>query len=415
MPRNLKPWHVPRIMRPLALEDFTSFQFCRKSAHSAGMSTTPTPTKDPIKCRWRDQRRIGSIATALIIASFLLTACNKKPTPVRLLAWIGYDEPDLFAEFSEKEGIPVEVKTFIGGSQMLSMLESAPSRYDVVVLDPEYISLAVSKKLLSPLNPAEYDTTHHHPYFRALDVLKVDGQDYAIPVRFGAIGIMYNADQVQPGEVRSYKQLLRPEFTARLSVFDLWQPVMGTLSLMHYPLRANPYDLNEKELSVVADSLKQLRANNIRVHANVPDLVSHLADERTWIMIGGGEANIPALKERGKNFKALIPEEGGILWMESLGITSTAARKSDAVKLVQYLQKPEGQVKLARRSMYISSPTSVTAVNMMSQNEREIRGIATPEDLDALLKKLVLRRLPPPAMQKHWQEAWDEFLRPGAK
>jgi spermidine/putrescine-binding protein len=351
---------------------------------------------------------------AISVAAYFITRPSQAQT-LRLLAWVGYDEPDLLREFTEKTNIQVDVKTFIGGSAMLKLLEGSPAGYDVVVLDPEYIEIAASKGLIQPLNASQFDMSHFHPFFLESNLVSFNNLQYAVPVRFGTIGIMYNTDRVKSEELVSIEDLFKPMFRDKISVMSLWQPTMGVVSLSLSPQPVDPFHLSEQGLDQLNSKMQKLRQTGVRVHSTVPELIGNLTDERTWIMLGGGEANVPALQARNKRFACKIPKEGGILWMESVGITSRTKKKNEAEKLIRYLQSPTGQVRLARRSAYISSPPSITAVEMLDTNERELRGLSDRAAMDQLLSSVKVRRLPPEQDQNRWNTIWAEFLRPTEK
>jgi len=362
--------------------------------------------------------RITLIFLFLLISYFpyfFITSCKNKQLDkkekhevVRLLGWIGYDEADLLDAVRKNINIEVEVKTYQGGTEMLSILESDTSSYDVVVLDPEYIAIARKKNLLQPLDINNFDLSIIHPFFQELDLLKKGRDYYAIPVRFGIVGILYNSDRVNEEEIRSYSNLFNEKFKNRISIIDLWQPVMGVIS-MSLGNRTNPYNLNDIQLEAVKKRLLDLKRHGTRIHKTVMGLIESLNDESAWIMLGGGEANAWTLHNKGKNFNWLIPEEGGILWMESLGIVKNAINKERAIKLIKYLQSAEGLALLAKRKAYISSPTSIEALKFFTDEELKIRGISNKELMTDLLNQVVVRRLPNVDMFDKWDSIWKDF------
>ena len=157
------------------------------------------------------------------------------------------------------------------------------------------------------------------------------------------------------------------------------------------------------------EKLLRLRTEQqIVLHETVPSLLEAFRSGTAWIMAAGADANAYSLRDTG-SISWSIPKEGGIMWTESLGLVRGAKNRDDAIKLIQYLQSPEGQVRLARRSMYISSPPSLTALAMLSEDERRLRKSATREELDGNLKRVVVRSLP--SDEAAWQAVYDKFKR----
>ena len=353
-------------------------------------------------------------AAASLPLAAALAACTERPKEVRLLGWIGYDEEDLLRDFTAKTGIKVRVKTFIGGTEMLSILSASPNEFDVVVLDPEFVRRAVSSNLLDELNPADYDLSSYHPFFLAQDgavqkTARIDGRLYAIPARYGLIGLMYNRDRVSEADMESFGALWNPKYKGRIAAFaPLWQPLMGVVSLS-LGNSGNPYDLTGQQLLAVEERLKSLRKEQqIALHQSVPSLLDAFKSGTAWIMAAGADANAYSLRDNG-SIAWSIPREGGIMWTESLGLVKNSKNRDGAVKLIQYLQSAEGQVRLARRSMYISSPPSLTALSMLSEEERRLRKSASRAELDQNLSRVVVRSLP--SDEKAWKDAYERFIR----
>lgn len=349
-----------------------------------------------------------AVLLGLVLCVWLLWPSGNAGNTVRLLAWVGYDEADLWREFRESSGIDVAVKTYIGGTAMLNELKKNPDSYDVVVLDPEFIALAHQNNLLDSMDRDAFDFSEYHPFFRELSILEVEEQLVAVPVRFGIIGLLYNADRVSPEDTESYASILKDKYKNRVSVMNLWQSTMGTVSLSLGNSK-KPYGVSLDGLADIEERLTELRSHGIRVHNAVPDLLGCLEDEVTWIMLGGGEANAASLQGRGKNFKWRVPKEGGILWMESLGIVKNTPNRNNAMKVIKFLQSATGQALLARRKTYISSPPSLDACQLLTHEERELRHIASTEQMTELLNSVVVRELPPSQMLKEWTDVWERF------
>jgi spermidine/putrescine transport system substrate-binding protein len=354
----------------------------------------------------------------LLISVFTINnACSRKEgkegsvDSVKLLGWIGYGESDLLASIERETGILVEVKEYQGGTEMFSILERDQS-YDIVVLDPEFIHLLYENDYLIPLNKNDFNFENYHPFFRdKVDQIWIDKNLYAIPVRFGIIGIMYNQDRVDRDDISSYSNLFgNKKYENRIAVMNLWQAVMGAVSL-GLGFKPNPYDLSKDQLEKIEETLFVLKQNGLKIFTQVSSLVESLDDESTWIMLGGGEANTERLKNRGENFDWVIPREGAILWMETLGILKNSSKKDAALKVLNFLYGAEGQALLARRNAYISSPPNLEAHKLLTKEELEVRHISDYEEMDSLLENVVIRRLPKKEMTKKWIDIWEKIKR----
>jgi spermidine/putrescine-binding protein len=135
-----------------------------------------------------------------MIITILLGACGRKQdaaNELRVLAWVGYEEPEFLRPIEEKLGAKVTVKTYVGGDQMYSFFQSAPAgTYDVVVVDAEYGRKLFRERLLVPLEKSLWQSAD---LFRPFDSGQpvADGENvYAAVVRWGALGLVYNRNKL---------------------------------------------------------------------------------------------------------------------------------------------------------------------------------------------------------------------------
>src|SRR5271163_411542 len=146
------------------------------------------------------KRRCLSILSfiCLIAVGWLSVSCNKSASPkqLNLLAWAGYDERSMVEPFEKKFNAKINVKTFVGGDQMFALLTTSHATFDVVVVDPEYIVKLYRAGRLSQLNDADYDFANYFPPFRNFPLTRINGHLYAVLVRWGANGLVYNTEHL---------------------------------------------------------------------------------------------------------------------------------------------------------------------------------------------------------------------------
>lgn len=168
---------------------------------------------------------------AILFFGFVLVVfifgCARKPEPMKelnLLCWVGYEERAMIEPFEKKFNVKVNYKTFVGGDQMFALFTQSKSTYDVVVVDPEYIEKLHATGRLAELNPADYNFDDYFDPFKKFTLSWIDGKLYAVLVRFGSNGLVYNTKYLTAEDVKSYKILWDPKVKGKVGIWDWYLP-----------------------------------------------------------------------------------------------------------------------------------------------------------------------------------------------
>ena len=149
---------------------------------------------------------------------------------LNLLCWVGYEEPSMINVFEDKYDVKVNAKTYVGGDQMFTLFTQSRDVYDVVVVDPEYLPKLHAAGRLAKLDRDDYDSGDYFAPFKMFPFTEYDGDLYAVPIRFGSNGLVYNTNHLTPEDVMSYKILWDPKVKGRVGIWDWYLPSMGVLS-----------------------------------------------------------------------------------------------------------------------------------------------------------------------------------------
>ncbi len=356
------------------------------------------------------------ITVFVIVSGFLSCQDNPKKEPVqelRILAWVGYDEDSIVKPFEAESNIKLKVETFIGGDKMFAKLTQNPNAYDVVVIDPEYISKLHNADLLSELNPSDYDFSDYIEPLKDFPLTTIDGKLYSVLIRFGVNAIVYNTEKITKEEASSYNILWDPKVKGRVGIWDWYLPNMGVLSLAKNLNRSNPYELTDEQLKALANSMDKLKPQVKAVMGSFSDVNAAFTRGDIWIAPGLGEHTASILAEQGNPIDWVVPKEGGVMWIETLGITKSAKNKEAALKYIKYMQRPDVQAKLTWRDAYRSNIPSVKGIEMLSKDKQDFLKVHNQEEATNLVNSINVRLLPTnqanQSREKEWQDIWQKF------
>lgn len=342
-----------------------------------------------------------------VVALVVFISLPRHDNQLRLLAWVGYEEEDFIHRFEEEFEIDAHVKTYVGGDQMYSLFTQDPLSYDVVVMDPEYIVKLQREGLLQPLEDDIIETKDYFTEFQRFEPAVIDGKPYGVVIRFGTCGLVYNTRHISPADADSYDILFEPRVKQRVGIWDWYLPSMGCISRSLG--NTDPYEIDNPALGRVRERLAELRGQVAAIYSTPAAISQGLRNEDVWIVPAVGEWIAVGLAAQGVPVEWSVPREGGIMWVETLGIPVDAANMDAARKFVRWAQRPTVQADLMRRRAYQSQAPCPLSYNSLSPEERRVRKAHSTEMVERLVSRLSVRQLPTAPGEASWQEVWEEF------
>lgn len=350
-------------------------------------------------------------ATAAVSSWNSVEASN--PKVLNYLSWPGNADPYLVAEFEKIHGVKVRVKEYVGGDQMLALLnQSPPGSFDVILADAEYMHFLHEGNYLEELNPQDYALKDFWPEFQKFPLHWFNDKLYGVMTDFGYLGLSYNTKAFTAKEVESYAVLWSEKAKGKVGMFDWYLPAMGTIS--QYTGHKKPFDLTDKELKKVSENLYSLKPR-VNGFFTIADIFSSLTNERVLLVPGIGEWITLGLRNNGVPVDTILPKEGGLQWTESLSIAKGSSKQDLARKFIQYTTSPEGQVRMATKPDNMKSIPSIEGWKLLNKTmpkKAEIlrMQLNAPNVMDEYKsKKIAFRQLPSNQAPEDWNDIWSKF------
>ena len=334
-------------------------------------------------------------------------------TELNMLSWYGHAEPEMIAAFEERHNVRINKKYYVGGDQMLALLaQSPPGTYDIVLSDREYIEQLAAAEMIEPLDPADYPFDDFFPEFQKMPGHWQGDTLLSVMIRFGYLGLSYNEEALSPEDVRSYEILWNERLAGKVGHFDWHLPNFGTVSkaLGHDA----PFDLDAGQWQAVQDRTFALRSQAAGFF-DYGGVLSSLRSGQVLAMPGIGDWITGVLRRDGAPVTTVIPDEGGLLWAESLSIGRGSRHPELAREFIRYVLSPEGQVKTATLEAYpalLPTKSGWTALADRNPEEAERQGMVLngANALDVLRDgRISLRALPVQQSLEDWNEAWSTY------
>ncbi|OWU77118.1 spermidine/putrescine ABC transporter substrate-binding protein [Phaeobacter sp. 22II1-1F12B] len=343
--------------------------------------------------------------TALTVAALTLAATpSLAAEDLNALIWCDHADPKLLEPFEEAHGIRVNVKEYEGTAAGLALLEqSRPGDWDVMVIDGVDVGRLVERDLAEPLPVEEMHTGDYFPQIVLEDNNSVDGVTYGVTEKFGYNTIAYNKAKVDPADMESMAALWSGKYDGRIAIYDYYLPVIGIVGMAQ---GINTADLSAENLETLREPLMSLKAASRQVSDVVASQTS-LATDEVDILVGGGEWLTAVLNADNPDLDWTIPEEGGLLWSQSLVVLKDSENKDMAVEFVKYVTSPEGQARLATSECYWGMPANSKTADVLSDDEK---AVLRWDDQATYLERAQLYPVPDADLDSAMQDLWTDMI-----
>lgn len=343
----------------------------------------------------------GALALA---AAGLASAPAGAAEELNALVWCDHTDPALIEPFEKQHGVTVNLKEYEGTGTALAIVEqSQPGDWDVFVVDGVDVPRVVEAGLLAELPADQLPLDDVFDAVQMRDVTFRGGKMYAIMEKFGYNVISYNKAKVDPADMRDLSTLWSDKYKGKIAVYDYYIPLMDLVALK---LGMKPSDINDGNLDQIRQSLFELKDNSVMV-GEVVSSTTALATGEADILLGGGEWAVAVLLADNPDLDWVLPDQGGILWSQSLAIFKNSKKQKLALEFVKYIMSPDGQARLATSSCFWGMPANRKAGEVLSDAQK--RGLRWDEQ-DAFLAKSHRYFIPDADLDAKMLDVWTEFL-----
>ena len=350
-------------------------------------------------------RRHGLLLGAAVLGAGLSFSATAGATEeLNALVWCDHTDPALIAPFEEAHGVKVNLKEYEGTGAALAIVEqSRPGDWDVFVIDGVDVPRVVEAGLLAELPADQLPLNDIFDQVQMTDVTHKDGKMYAIMEKFGYNVISYDKSKVDPADMRDLTSLWSDKYKGRIAVYDYYIPLMDLVALK---MGMKPDDITADKLPAMKEELFKLKENSVMV-GEVVSSTTALATGEADILIGGGEWAVAVMQAENPNLDWVLPDQGGILWSQSLAVFKDSEKKDLALKFVQYIMSPEGQARLATSSCFWGMPANKKAGAALSDAQK---AALRWDEQEAFLAKSYRYFIPDAELDAEMLDVWTEFL-----
>ncbi|HEX6140827.1 MAG TPA: spermidine/putrescine ABC transporter substrate-binding protein [Candidatus Limnocylindria bacterium] len=359
---------------------------------------------------FRQAARGGAYAAGALSLPSILAACGIGPaasstpkplpsSPAGTLIWANWPayididedtgEYPTIAKFTDETGIQVtysedvnDNEEFFGKIQP-DLAAGNPTTYDLIVLTDWMIERMIRLGYLEALDKSKLASFEESVQDLYKDPWYDPGNTYSLAWQSGITGIGYNKKLVadlRPDNptITKFDDLLDPVFKGQVGMFS---EMRDTMSLCLLSMGKKPEDATNEDAKAAQEKL--LEAANRQQFQGFygNDYYDLLAGENLALTIAwSGDVSQMKLYDN-PDVEFVIPDDGGMLWVDNMAIPKNAAHPLDAHMMMDFWYRLENAVPLTE---YVGYFSPVKGVAEQVAADAETARADDPEWADAL-------------------------------
>ena len=330
---------------------------------------------------------------------------------VSLYGWSDYIEPAVLEEFARETGVKVTYDSYESADDLDQRISASKTGYDVVITPAGLLQRHIQSGFYQKLDKAQLPhAASLSPDLTARLAAHDPGNLHAVAYMYFSGGLAYDRAKAKArlGEraPAGWDVLFNPDLIRKFADCGVEVPddpeTVFAAALVY--LKINPASRSPSDLRRAADLVA-------RVHMHVrrftpPGAASALAGGETCLAMTTANFAFQAAQRardapRAADIDFIVPREGAALQIDALAVPRDAAHAADALRLIDFLLRPEIA---ARNSVFTQIASGVAASRALLPKVIGESAVLYPAP--DVLKRLI--SLPPPdaAQQKLMAREW---------
>jgi putrescine transport system substrate-binding protein len=306
---------------------------------------------------------------ATLLVAVVVVGCGRKPAEpaadaatgaagaaaedkvLNVYNWSDYIDPAVIEDFQKETGIEVRYDVFDSNEVLETKLLTGNSGYDVVVPSAYFLERQVKAGVFRKLDKAQLpNLANLDPELLQRAAGHDPGNEHGVVYMWGTTGIGFDAAKVKAimpdAPVDSWRLVFDPAVAAKfkdcgISVLEDPTDMVGTVLLW---LGKDPNSQSEADLQLAEEALLKVRPFIRTITSS--QYIEALANGEICIAVGYSGDILQArdrAAEAGKpvDIRFAIPQEGALMWFDTLAVPADAKHPGNAHLFIDYLLRPE--------------------------------------------------------------------------
>ena len=159
------------------------------------------------------------------------------------------------------------------------------------------------------------------------------GKTHGVTEKFGYNCFSYNNTKVDPADMRKSEVMWNGKYAGRFAIYDYYNPIIAMVAI---GIGIKPSELTQEHVPAIKEKLLAMKKQSALV-GDVVTVQNALVSGSADVIVGGGEYAVAGLMGEKPELDWVLPDEGGVRWMQSLAIFKDfdAGRSGQEVRAVR--------------------------------------------------------------------------------
>lgn len=257
-------------------------------------------------------------------------------------------------DFTKATGIEVDYKEVIEDNESFfgavreQLSNDQSIGYDIIVVTDWLIAKMARLGYLEELDLSKIPNFSQNAGAIYQDPSFDPGNKYSVPWQSGITGIGYNP-KLTGREITSFDDLFDPAFEGKVGMF---KEMRDTMNLALLGLGIDPGSATLADAEAAQAKLLEQRDQGIVRQYYGNEYADALVREDLWITMAWS-GDVFQLQFDKPELEFVVPEEGGILWVDNMAIPDEAEAPIDAMEFMNFVYQPETAAQITAWVNYI--------------------------------------------------------------
>jgi putrescine transport system substrate-binding protein len=314
--------------------------------------------------------RVRLVLVAGLCALLPGLANAAEPPVLNIYNWAEYLPDGMIAAFEKETGIKVRYDTYDSNEVLNAKLVAGKSGYDIVVPSANWAAIQIKAGLFQKLDRSKLTNWKNlDPTMLALLAQTDPDNQYLVDWAWGYTTVGINVEKVKaalgntPMPDNAWALVFDPKYADKIkscgismldSATEVFPAVLAYMGRDPYSLKAADYQDAAKVLEGVKNDIKVFSSSGY---------IDDMANGGLCMALGySGDFNIAG--KRAREAKApyhvvpLIPNSGGLLFMDSMAIPADAPHPGNAMTFINFVLRPENAAAITNKMSYATMNTA---------------------------------------------------------